>query len=193
MTSYSELTDTGLADLLRSGDHAAYTQLYRRYSGLLFVHAYKRLRDEEQAKDIIQEFFTVLWQKRESLIVTSSLSGYFFTAVNHRIIDHFLHQDVQGKYIDAFSGFLDTTVEKTDHLVREKQLTALIEKEINALPEKMRSIFELSRKGNLSHREIAETLSISEKTVDRQISNALLRLRMRLGLVLLLAVLLRLF
>lgn len=193
MILYSELTDADLADLLRSGDHAAYTQLYLRYSGLLFVHAYKRLRDEEQAKDIVQDFFTVLWHKRESLALTSSLSGYFFTAINYRIIDHFLHRDVQGKYIDAFSGFLDTTVEKTDHLVREKQLTALIEKEINALPDKMRRVFELSRKGNLSHREIAEILSISEKTVDRQISNALLRLRMRLGLVLVFVALFRRF
>jgi RNA polymerase sigma-70 factor (ECF subfamily) len=181
MGVYSNRTDIELAHLLKAGDHTAYTELYERYFPLLFIHAYKRLRDEEQAKDLIQEFFTILWDKRTSFTLTSSLSGYFFTSVNNRVIDHFLHEEVQSRYINAFSGFLETENVKTDHLVREKQLALLIENEIQTLPTKMREIFELSRKGNLSHKEIADKLNISEKTVDRQISNALIRLKNKLG------------
>ena len=180
--SLTRFSDNELIILLKESDHAAYAELYQRYYRLLFVHAYKRLKDQEQAKDIIQEFFVSLWDKRATISLRSSLAGYFFTAINNRIVDHFLHQEVQGKYIASFAGFLRTEQVKTDYLVREKQLMELIEKEIQQLPPKMREVFQLSRKENLSHKEIAEKLSISEKTVDRQVSNALFRLKTKLGI-----------
>lgn len=177
MAYLKDLQDSALAALLKEGDHAAYTELYERYSQILFVHVYKRLRDEEQAKDIVQDFFTVLWVKRTSLLLSSSLKGYFFTSVNNRIIDHFLRKNVQDRYVTSFAGFLDRETVKADHLVRERQLAHFINIEIQRLPKKMLQIFELSRKEHLSHKEIAEKLLISEKTVDRQISNALFRLK----------------
>ncbi len=180
---YSPLSDIELASLLQSGDHTAYKYIYQRYYRVLFVHAYKRLRDQEQSKDIIQEVFTKLWDKREAFVLASSLAGFLFTAVNNKIVDYFLHKEVQAKYFAAFGEFLDVETQKTDYLVRENQLMALIEQEIQQLPPKMREVFELSRKSNLSHKEIADRLAISEKTVDRQISNALFRLKTKLGLI----------
>jgi RNA polymerase sigma-70 factor (ECF subfamily) len=180
--SVTKLGDNELIILLKDGSHTAYAELYQRYYRLLFIHAYKRSKDQEQAKDIVQEFFVSLWDKRKSISLQSSLAGYFFTAINNRLVDHFLHQEVENKYIASFAGFLVIEQAKTDHLVREKQLMELIENEIGQLPPKMREVFELSRKENLSHKEIAEKLAISEKTVDRQISNALFRLKTRLGI-----------
>jgi RNA polymerase sigma-70 factor (family 1) len=181
--SFTKLSDNELIILLKDNSHAAYSELYQRYYRLLFVHAYKRLKDEEQAKDIIQELFTSLWDKRATLSLRSNATGYFFTAVNNRIVDHFLHQAVQHKYIASFAGFLNTEQDKTDHLVRKNQLAELIEKEIQQLPPKMREIFQLSRRDNLSHKEIAEKLEVSEKTVDRQVSNALHRLKIKFKVV----------
>ncbi len=177
--SFTTLSDNELIVLLKDSSHAAYAELYQRYYRLLFVHAYKRLKDKEQVKDIVQEFFVSLWDKRETITMRSSPAGYFFTAINNRVIDYFLHQEVKEKYISSFARFLATEQVKTDYLVREKQLQAFIEKEIEQLPPKMREIFQLSRKENLTHKEIAERLSISEKTVDRQVSNALFRLKTR--------------
>jgi RNA polymerase sigma-70 factor (ECF subfamily) len=184
MLDYQTLTDHVLAGLLANGDHRAYTQLYHRYFRLLYGYAYRKLQSEDQSKDIIQEFFTELWAKREQLTPNENVGGYFFTAVNNRILNFFLREDVKSRYIQSFMQSLPAEATATDHLVREKQLMALIEIEIQALPEKMRRIFELSRKEHLTHKEIAERLSISEKTVDRQISNAINRLRSRLEILL---------
>jgi RNA polymerase sigma-70 factor (ECF subfamily) len=68
-------------------------------------------------------------------------------------------------------------------LVREKQLAAIIEREIAALPPKMREVFVLSRKEYLTHKEIAELLGISEQTVSKHVTNALKILRVKLGAV----------
>jgi RNA polymerase sigma-70 factor (family 1) len=189
MIDYSSYTDQQLITLLKEGDHMAYAQLYDRYFQLLFVYAFKRLRDEAEAKDVVQDFFTVLWVKRDTLNFNSSISAYCFTAVNNRIIDLFLHKRVTDKYIDSISFPTEQEEANTDHLVREKQLMAYIDKEIQALPAKMRKIFELSRKSNYTYKEIAGELSISEKTVHRQMSNALLRLRTKFGLFVFLMIL----
>ncbi|WP_233260621.1 sigma-70 family RNA polymerase sigma factor [Pedobacter sp. HMWF019] len=72
----------------------------------------------------------------------------------------------------------------TDYPIREKQLQFVIDREIAGLPEKMREVFLMSRVSNLSHKEIAAQLGISEQTVSTQIKRALKILRSRLGLML---------
>lgn len=183
MAALKALSDAELLSLLRGDDELAFAEIYQRYFRPLYGYAYKKLRDSEKAKDLIQEFFATLWLKRCELQINQSVSGYFFTAVNRRVIDHFLHQEVEDKYVSAFAASPVFLNAETDHRIREKQLLELIDKEIQSLPPRMREAFELSRKEHLSHKEIAEQMGIAESTVDRQISNALAILKTRLGLV----------
>jgi RNA polymerase sigma-70 factor (family 1) len=184
MDDYKALSDMKLVDLLKSSDHAAYTEIYNRYFYLLYTHAYKKLRDEEQAKDIIQDMFATLWFRREFDMNTSNLAGYLFTAVRNRIFDLFAHDQVKYKYIDSLNKYLEThNPISADHLARENELKAYIEKAIQALPPKMKRIFEMSRKEYLSHKEIAEKLGTSENNVSKQITAALRVLRTKLGLI----------
>ncbi len=182
MINYSRHNDQQLIALLKEGDHHAYTEFYERYFQLLFVYAYKRLRNQDEAKDVVQDFFTVMWLKADKLNFTTAVSAYCFRAINNRIVDIFLHKQVATRFIGTISISTERGEESTDHLIRERQLMFYIEKEIQALPVKMRRVFELSRKSNYTYKEIADELSISEKTVHRQISNALIRLRAKLSL-----------
>ncbi|MDB5122398.1 MAG: hypothetical protein JWP94_527 [Mucilaginibacter sp.] len=182
MADYKTLSDNELIQLLKESDHTAYDEIFKRYFYLIFTHAFKKLRDEEQAKDIVQDVFASLWFKREQYLPASNLAGYLYTAVRNKIFDLFAHQQVEGKYIDSLKDYLSTHHSaSTDSLVRENQLKAYIEKEIQALPPKMKRIFEMSRKENLSHREIAEKLRVSENNVSKQVNNALRVLRTKLG------------
>ncbi len=181
MAGYHLLSDAELFALLCNDDHNAYTEIYDRYSGLLYVHAYKRIRDREEARDLIHELFTALWSKREQIILKTELSAYLYRAVRNRVIDLVNHQKMQASYINSFEGFLNNGTNITDHSVRQKELNKLIEKEIAALPEKMQQVFNLSRNEYMSHKEISETLEISELTVRKQINNALKVLRPKLS------------
>jgi RNA polymerase sigma-70 factor (family 1) len=184
MADFKTISDNELVCLLKESDHTAYNEIYHRYFYLIFTHAYKKLRNEEQAKDLVQDVFASLWFKREFNLPTSNLAGYLYTAVRNKIFDLFAHQQVQSKYIDSLQSFIDTNTHvPTDHLVRENQLKFYIEKEIQALTPKMRMIFEMSRKGNLSHKEIAETLGTTENNVSTQVTTALRILRTKLGLI----------
>lgn len=181
MASYKETSDKHLFSLIKKGDHQAYTELYNRYSAVLYAHVLRRLNDREEAKDIIHELFTYLWVNRLKIEIEGHPSGYLYTAVRNRVIKVISHNVVASKYIDMQQPKSYTNF-SSDYLVRENQLRDLIEKEIESLPPRMQEIFLLSRKRYLTHREIAYELNISELTVKKQVANALKVLRTKLNL-----------
>jgi len=178
---YRSFSDADLFALLGNGDHLAFTQIYERYSGKLYVHVYNRIRNREEARDVIHELFAALWNKKDQIVLRTELSAYLYTAARNRLIDLVNRKKIHTDYTSTLSSFVVSKTNITDHQVREKELEKLIEKEINALPEKMREVFNLSRKKHMSHREIADVLQISEFTVRKQINNALKVLRPKLG------------
>ncbi|MDB5116519.1 MAG: polymerase subunit sigma-70 [Mucilaginibacter sp.] len=191
MSLLNELSDTELIGLLKSGDHDAFAEIYERYKYILHNHAYKKLTNREEARDVVQDVFTMLWNKREIINMHSNLSGYLYTALKNSILNLFSHREVKTKYTLSMERFSVVGNTLADYRIREQQLSELIEAEIAALPTKMREVFELSRKSHLTHKEIAERLDICEKTVDRQISNALKILRTKFGLFVFLILLIK--
>ncbi|MBB5437333.1 RNA polymerase sigma-70 factor (ECF subfamily) [Pedobacter sp. AK017] len=190
MAAYSGYTDQELTALLKGGDKTAFTAIYERYHSLLYVYAHKKLHDKQESQDIIQEVLIALWNKRIDFSVDISLKSYLFTAVRNKALDLFAHKKVEARYLASLQGFIAISTESSDFLVREKDLSSLIAREIQALPPKMREIFELSRKDKLTHKQIAKVLNISEHTVATQMKRALKVLRLRLGLVVWIAMLL---
>ena len=174
-------TDNELFDLLKSGDKSALTEIYKRYHGILYAHAYRRFPDREDVRDIVQEIFIALWKNRGTLTITSSLSAYLYTAVRSRVLNVFRNRKVRDAYMQSLQDFMDTGAELVDDKLREKELLQLIEKEVASLPPQMRLIFEMSRFQEKSHKEIAEELDISPQTVRTQVRNALRILRVKLG------------
>jgi RNA polymerase sigma-70 factor (family 1) len=181
MSAYATYTDQQLFALIRTGDKEAYTVVYSRFWAIIYRHARKMLRDEQEAEDITQEVFYMLWNKAPELEVKTSVSGYLYTAVRNKIFNRMKHGKVVAQYAASLGNFMQTSELETDHLIREKQLRELIEHELAALPPQMRIIFELSRNEHLSYREIAEQLGVTEGVVRNQLSRALKQLREKLG------------
>jgi len=183
MNHSSQIPDSELLPMLISGDRDAYTVLYNRYKHLLFTFAAKRLSDPQDAEDILHEVFLKLWTNRESLKPEENITPYLYSAVRYRIINHYAKQKVAARYLDSFNDYLGEALssEETDHLLRHKELAALIEKEIDELPRKMREVFLLSRDSGYSRAEIAQQLGLSEETVKSHLHHALKILKTRLG------------
>ena len=67
MPDYSKYSDEDLLVFLKKDDHAAFAEIFNRYDALLFNFAYKKVRDKDEAKDILQEVFVRLWNNRSVL------------------------------------------------------------------------------------------------------------------------------
>jgi RNA polymerase sigma-70 factor (family 1) len=186
MELYSKLSDVDLLQLVKTGNETAFTEIYNRYWAILYRHARRMLSNDDEAEDIIQETFILFLNKAPQLELKSTLSGYLYTTVRNRIFNHIEHNKVKDKYIASIEKFIDKGDYQTDYLIREKQLAELIEQEIAALPEMMRNAFELSRNSNLSYKEIADRLNVSESVVRNNISRALKILKTKFGAIALL-------
>lgn len=176
------MKEEDLFSLMKLEDEGAFKEIYERYFDGLFVHACRKLQDREEARDVVQEVFANLWDKRESITLTGSLQSYLYVAIRNRILNIIAHRKIESGYAASLQHFLDKGICHTDYLARTNDLNSAIEKEVSALPSKMQEIFALSRKQYLSHKEIARELNLSEQTVKKQVNNALKILRVRLGL-----------
>lgn len=186
MKVYVDFSDNELALLLKEGRPQALTEIFNRYNSLLYIYAYKKLGDKEEAKDVVQELFVRLWKNHEVFSLNTTLASYLYRSVRNRSLDIFAHKKIKSSYISSFQAAVDVHTATTDYLVREKDINELIEREIKSLPPRMREIFVLSRRHHLSHKEIAQKLDISEETINKQIKRALRVLRIRLKMMLIL-------
>lgn len=180
MAVYGKFTDNELASLIKEDDQVAYTEIFLRYSKLLVAHAYRLLGDQDEANDVVQDVFLTLWQKRENFALNTSLSSYLYTAIRNRVFNRMSHQKIVAKYADSIVNFMEVGHAETDEMIRTKELAIIIEQGIATLPPKMREVFLLNKREELSYKEIALKLDITDKTAKQQVYNAIKNLRLKI-------------
>lgn len=181
---YTNYSDQQLAELFCAGDQAAFKEIYHRYDKLLYLYAYNKLGSKEEARDVIHDVFAWILNNRASLKLNNNLSGYLYKSVLNKIFNIYKHKQILKKYADSGEGYVDIDSSETDYLIRERDIKAIIDKEIAAMPPRMREIYELRRNNFMTAKEIAEKLEIEESTVNTQIKRAMKHLRVKLGLML---------
>lgn len=185
--SYKSYSDEELVALLRESDPLAFSEIFSRYRAFLLLYTFRRIHDVEHAKDLINDAFTIIWTKRETIHIQESLRPFLVTIIKNKILDHYKHQKISQQYLDNFQVYLEKYENKTDHLVRENDLSAKIDQEVALLPEKMRVVFELSRKSHMNRKEIADQLGIPQETVNSRMRHALKILKSKFGMIIFLA------
>jgi len=174
-----DLNNEQLIPLLLAGDESTFESVYKHFLRPLHVYAIAIMKDEDRAEGMVQNVFLKLWDKKERLSFSGSLQAYLYGAVYHECLNYLRHEKVKIKhqqhvvYTRGNNGEENGNMELMD--LREKLAVAL-----NELPEKCRTIFQLSRFEELKYQEIADRLQISIKTVEAQMGKALKILRVKL-------------
>ena len=179
---YEQHTDQILLRQLSQNDQAAFTAIYERYWKSLFREAMNVIRSQKEAEDCVQEVFVSLWNRRQALSITT-LRAYLHTAVRYQCIDRIEKNMIRGGYLEDFTTYLEAnqTMPSIEEELYARELAANIDQVMDKMPDKMREVFRLSRQEQLTHREIATRLQISEETVKKQIYLALKFLKSNLG------------
>ncbi len=160
---------------IKKGNEEAIDYIFNTYYTSLCIFANKYVENIDVAEDIVQELFIKIWEKREQLNINTSLKSYLFQSVNNSCLNHLKHLKIRDNYKKQIN-YCKTDEFNNDILV-EEELNLRIYNSIESLPKKCKIIFKLSRFKGLKHKEIAENLSISIKTVKVQIGKALKILR----------------
>lgn len=176
-------TEKYLVESVKKGDYQSFEILFRSYYPVLCKYANSLVKAYEVAEDIVTEVFVRLWEKSDEIKIESSLQGYLFRSVRNRCINYLTRSKQRFTELDAdtIKNVYEILTEfmqpdsLDDMLVAE--LDEKIKNAIAGLPAECAKIFLMSRENELSHREIAQKLNISENTVKAQIYRALLKIR----------------
>ncbi|MBE8714301.1 RNA polymerase sigma-70 factor [Sphingobacterium hungaricum] len=176
---YKLLSNEILSKLLKADDEIAFKEIYSRYWKLLFQTAYYRLGSKETAKELVQNVFLNLWEKRNVLII-DKLENYLQITIKNRVINYIETSIVQRKYQEHVVSSYDDRTMETESTVQYNELYFALEKALSELPVKTREVFQLSRFEKLSVKEIAIQMNLSEKAVEYHITSSLKALRFKL-------------
>ncbi len=163
--------------------------LFKSQFKVLCFFAMKYLKDYENSREVVQDVFLKLWEKRDDIDTSKSLKSYLGTSVRNKCINYLRdHKKFNHDLLLLEDLSSDMLAEPADKLV-EADIRGRIAEAISELPEKCREIFLLSRNEHLKYQEIADQLDISVKTVEAQMSKALQHMRQRLKEFLMIAIL----
>lgn len=158
---------------LRSGDIIAFDVIYRSYSPKLYSFAFSLLKDHDQSEELVQDVFVTLWEKREQINTDLSFENYLFTICYNSIRKFFRKKKLEKKVIDYLIRNTPESISATSQTVIYNELIELVDRTIDRLPAKRRTVFKLSRQEGMKIKEIAEKLNISSRTVETHLTKAL--------------------
>jgi len=181
MNDLTEETEKMLLGLLRNGDTGAFDQLFRKYSPKLFRFALSLLKSDDDAREIVQETFFRIWNRRQEIAPDKSFKSFVFTISYNLMIDQLRLRLKDQEYRRFLYENFEIGQERLSVTIDYDTLCSQIEQAVDELPDRRKTIFTLSRNAGMSHREIAEKMGVSVKTVENQINLSLKHIRMRLG------------
>ncbi len=162
---------------LKRGSKKAFDRIYKLYAGRLLAYCVQYTKCREDAEEIVQDVFVALWNSRENIRQEETLHSLLFTISKHRVINAYrstLNSPVYEDYVDYQNEL--ATGENCDQ-VEYEQYVKIVKEAIRRLPSTQQRVITLSRFSQLSNKEIAERLSLSEQTVKNQLSIGLKTLR----------------
>ena len=170
--------DKILLQRVAEGSKPAFDQLFEKYWQQAYSSAYKRLKNHDDAKDIVQDIFTHIWLKRQTICI-ENLPAYLHVAIRNKVIKFALKQ----KPAHSFFDLLDHASEKNldaDTLLLWKDFIKSYEALLKTLPPKRQMIFRLHYEENLSTKTISRQMGINRKTVQNQLGKAVETLKVSL-------------
>ncbi|SDE81953.1 RNA polymerase sigma-70 factor, ECF subfamily [Dyadobacter soli] len=164
------------SQLITINEHS-FEMLYTTYATKLFRLCCAYLRDEEEAKEIVQGIFQSLWERRAELEIRSAPENYLIRAAKLQVNKHFRDKAIHDKHLALIGMQAAVQENTTEEMVSFQQLSGRVSGLLAQLPAATQRIFQLSREQGMANREIAEEMQVSVKTVEYHISKSIALLR----------------
>ncbi len=177
MNLFSERNeDRALVRKVVHGDVAAFEKLYRKYAGRLYYFALRFCRCPEDAEETVQEIFIRIWKNRSDLIEDFSFSAYLFTIARNYLFNlnrKKMHEKAYREHLLHYFLEQDNDPEKR---LMFRDLQDKLQEAILRLPPMQQKVFRMVRLSGMSHKEVAELLDVTVKTVETHMRLALKKL-----------------
>ncbi|MBU2651692.1 MAG: RNA polymerase sigma-70 factor [Bacteroidetes bacterium] len=161
-------------------DKKDFEVLFRNEFRRMTLFAMRYVKDFDTAREIVQESFLGLWEKRTTINPEREVKSYLSTSVRNRSLNYLRDHNKFDRELIALEGLSHDAATEANPDIELSELRDRIDNAVDELPEKCREVFLFNRNEHMKYQEIAELLGISVKTVEAQMSKALAHLRQRL-------------
>ncbi|MDC7141164.1 RNA polymerase sigma factor [Bacteroides finegoldii] len=159
--------------LLKNGNKDAFSVLYEKYWRKVYSFSKLYLKNEFLLDDIVQEVFLKLWESKEFIGDNNTIEGLLFIITRNMIFNQYRRKINEDFYKTTVLYAFEHESYSVEDEVTAYDLKEYIDSFIEKMPPRRKVIFNMSRKDNLTYKQIAEQLNISEKTVENQIHKAI--------------------
>ena len=177
LSKSSSLDDAQLSISIKNGNQKAFKEFFDKHYSDLYRFMRSRGMSHDEAKDLIQKAFVMIWEKRDGIDETKSLRSYLFTIAYTRMLNHV---EYQSKFKDEVIPGNHSEDNSTRNSLDYKELIQVIRKIISDMPEKRGMVFDLCFMQEFTYKETADALNVSPKTVENHMALAFKDLRARL-------------
>lgn len=165
---------------MAEGDKNAFRFFFDKYYADLcnFVNYY--INDAEMAEELVQDIYVYVWENREKIKIRSSVKSYLYSASKNKSLNYIRNEKIKQRRFKNYQDQQTDSGQLEESYLDTPQLQEILKKSIASLPARCREIYVLSRDEELTHKEIAERLNLSPKSVENQIGIALKKMREQL-------------
>ena len=173
MSIIENYDDEALILSLKAGNQQAFNVLYRRYASDVGKIALKYFKSKDLSEEIVQEVFIRVWENRAGLDARASFGNYLYTVTKNLVLNKIRRFFNEKKYLSYLSRQINFSHNKTEDVVIFSDLERFSTQLIESLPPQRKRIFKMSREEKMSNQEIANSLGLSKRTVENQITRAM--------------------
>jgi len=178
MSTYSILSDTELAKKVIEQDANAIAEVYDRYHLHLYGFALCMLKDEQLAKDAVQDvFLRILKNGMNDFNPGLPIRTYLIGCVRNKVLDYFKASSRREYYYELYSKFMENGDAARLEPLRLEEINNMMDKQIANLPKELQKVFILSWRQQKDAREIAAILNKPLHTVNTQLRDARKKIR----------------
>jgi len=166
---------------MADGDQHALRFFFDKYYNSLCNYVNLYIHDQVVAEDIVQEIFIYLWEKRGNISIDTSVKSYLFRASRNKYLNYLRDEKNHHTIKLEVNSATETFVKPEESFIDSGELEVIIDSVVAKLPPRCREVYMLHKNDDLSYKEIASRMNISEKTVENQMTIALKRLKEQLA------------
>lgn len=171
--TFSNNNERDLVKLIKSGDQRAFVKLYQQYHGALYSFLLKFLKSPDQVKDIVQDTFVKVWERRDSLNEDLNVKSYLFTIGKNLMLNVLKRASNEMLLSREIYFYTQQTHNFTEESMLSAEYERITQNAIGQLPPQRKAIFKMCRYEEKSYDEVAEELQITKSTINGQMVKAI--------------------
>ncbi|UEG55181.1 RNA polymerase sigma-70 factor [Mucilaginibacter daejeonensis] len=176
-----DLNEQALVAAFKAGDEDAFEDVFNQNFRKLYAFAFKMLKNKEQAEEIVNDAFLIVWANRDKLNIELPILPYLYTVTKRLAINSLRQVANSQRAVEELWKVLENFSNATEEMVLLNDLQRYTDESVSILPPQQQQVFKMSRFEGLSYDEIAQQLNISKNTVRNHLAAALKTLRSRLN------------